>query len=199
MRDTLRLGLSALLYGVIALGANSVAAEGLSSDQRAALMEMRKGDMQKLVFHKEARPAISEVFRDQYGNEVTLQDYEGKVVVLNFWATWCPPCRAEMPSIDRLSADMAGPDVEVLALSTDRFDVERVVAFFDEIEVETLRVLQDRRGKVARKAGVLGLPVTVILDREGREIARLQGEAEWDSPEVKAILTRIIEMTAPRA
>ncbi|MEM7687256.1 MAG: TlpA disulfide reductase family protein, partial [Pseudomonadota bacterium] len=126
-------------------------------------------------------------------------DYEGKVVVLNFWATWCPPCRAEMPSIDRLSADMAGPDVEVLALSTDRFDVERVVAFFDEIEVETLRVLQDRRGKVARKAGVLGLPVTVILDREGREIARLQGEAEWDSPEVKAILTRIVEMTAPRA
>ncbi|MEM9060388.1 MAG: TlpA disulfide reductase family protein [Pseudomonadota bacterium] len=199
MRDLLRLGLGALLYGVIALGANPSAADGLSAEQRAALMEMRAGDMRKLVIHKEARPAIDEVFRDQYGNEVTLTDYRGKVVVLNFWATWCPPCRAEMPSIDRLSGEMAGPDVEVLALSTDRFDVERVVAFFDEIDIQNLRVLQDRRGKVARKAGILGLPVTVILDREGREIARLQGDAHWDSADVKAIVTRIVEMTAPKA
>ena len=197
MRDLVRLGIGAMLYGVMALGANPALAADLSKDQIATLKEMRNGDMKKLVVHKEARPRIDETFRDKYGNAVTLADYEGKVVVLNFWATWCPPCRAEMPSIDRLSAEMGGDDVEVLALSTDRFDVERVAAFFDEIQVQNLRVLQDRKGAVARKAGVLGLPVTVILDRQGREIGRVQGEAEWDSADVKAIVTRIVEMTAP--
>ena len=191
--------LAAVLYVVFALGANPVAADDLSADDRAALETLRTGDMRKLVVHDEARARIDETFRDQHGNAVTLADYEGKIVVLNFWATWCPPCRAEMPSIDRLAGSMTGPDLEVLALSTDRFDVERVVEFFDETGVENLRVLQDRRGAVARKAGALGLPITLLLDRQGREVARLTGDAEWDSAAVKAILTRLIEMTAPRA
>lgn len=198
MRDLMRLGLSALLYGVITLGANPTAANDLTKDQIAQLKEMRSGDMRKLVVHKEARPRIEETFRDQNGNGFTLADYEGKVVVLNFWATWCPPCRAEMPGIDRLAGEMDGSDVAVLALSTDRFDIERVEAFFEDIGVKNLPVLQDRKGVVARKAGVLGLPVTIILDRQGREIARVQGEAHWDSPDVKAILARIVELTAPR-
>ncbi|MFK7944120.1 MAG: TlpA disulfide reductase family protein, partial [Paracoccaceae bacterium] len=118
-------------------------------------------------------------------------------VLLNFWATWCPPCRKEMPGIDRLAGEMGGDDFDVIALSTDRFDVERVIDFFEEIEVKNLGIHQDRSGATARRAGALGLPVTLILDREGREIARVAGEAEWDSPRVKAILTRVIEMTAP--
>ena len=85
----------------------------------------------------------------------------------------------------------------VIALSTDRFDVESVAAFFDEIKIQNLAVHQDRSGVVARKAGAHGLPVTVILDRQGREIARVTGEAEWDGPNAKAVLTRVIEMTAP--
>ena len=193
------ISIGAMLYGAIALSANLAVAHDLTDADVSALKEIRAGDMQKLVIHREARPRIDETFRDQYGNAVTIADYEGKVVFLNFWATWCPPCRAEMPSIDRLAGEMAGDELEVLALSTDRFDVERVVAFFDEIQVENLRVLQDRKGAVARKGGVLGLPVTVILDRHGREIARLQGEADWDAPEVRTILSKIIEMTAPDA
>ncbi|MEM7059909.1 MAG: TlpA disulfide reductase family protein [Pseudomonadota bacterium] len=193
------IGLGALLYGAIALGANPASAGDLSVEDRTYLKEMREGDLKKLVFHEESRDRIEETFRDQYGNGVNIADFEGKVVVLNFWATWCPPCRAEMPGIDRLSGEMAGDDLEVLALSTDRFDVERVVGFFDEIEVENLRVLQDRKGAVARRAGVLGLPVTVILDREGREIARMQGEAEWDSDRAKAMLQEVIARTKPGA
>lgn len=199
MRDLMRLGVSALLYGLIVFGANPSVAADLTKDQIAQLKEMRSGDMRKLVVHKEARPRIEGTFRDQHGNGFTLADYEGKVVVLNFWATWCPPCRAEMPGIDRLAGEMGGSDLAVIALSTDRFDVERVAAFFKDIGVKNLPVLQDRKGVIARKAGVLGLPVTVILDRQGREIGRVQGEANWDSAEVKAIVTRIIEMTSPRA
>ena len=196
MRTLARTGLLALLYGAFVLGANPIHADALSKEERTALLELRDGDMSKLVVHKEARPRIEETWQDREGNTVSLADFAGKVVVLNFWATWCPPCRAEMPSIDRLAGEMGGEDLEVVALSTDRFGVEKVVDFFEEINVQNLAVHQDRAGAVARRAGALGLPVTVILDREGREVARVTGEAEWDAPVVKAILQRLIEMTA---
>ena len=124
-------------------------------------------------------------------------EHDGQVWLLDFWATWCPPCRAEMPAIDRLAAAMADRDVAVIAISTDRRSTDRVAAFFEEIEVKTLPVLHDKGGKLAREAAVLGLPVTLILDRQGREIARLQGEAHWDSDEVKALLVKLVELTAP--
>ena len=187
----------ALLYGLAALGAN--AAEGLSAEDRAALDALRQGEMAKLVLHDEARPPIQEPFRDGAGAELRFANFAGKVVLLNLWATWCAPCRAEMPSIDRLAAEMAGDDLAVVALSTDRFGAERIQSFFDEIGVETLAIYQDKRSEVARAVGALGLPVTLILDREGREVARLTGDAEWDSPEARAFLSRLIELTAPDA
>lgn len=161
------------------------------------LRALRKGDMTKLVVHDTSRPRIGGTFKNLDGEEVRLKDHTGKVVLLNFWATWCPPCRAEMPSLDRLAGDMAGKDVEVLALSTDRSTIAKVTSFLDEIGVQNLAALHDQGGKLARNAGVIGLPVTLLLDREGREVARLQGEAEWDGPEAKAVIEKLIEMTAP--
>ncbi len=117
------------------------------------------------------------------------------MVLLNIWATWCPPCRAEMPSLDRLAGEMEGPDFALIALSTDRGGVERVAQFYDDYLIDNLDIMHDRSGNFARQAGVLGLPVTLILDRQGREIARLLGDADWASPEARAILRRIIEMT----
>jgi len=191
-----QMGLAVLLYGAICLVANPVMAGGLTEQQVAAIEEMREGTMRKLVVHDKARARIEVPFKDAEGNEVRLADYAGKVVVVNFWATWCPPCRKEMPGLDRLAGEMGGDDLAVLAISTDRLGVERVRAFFEEIGVEHLTLHLDRRGKVALKAAAPGLPVTLILDREGREIARLQGEAEWDATETKALLARLIEMTA---
>ena len=186
-----------LLLGAIALGVNPGTAGDLTIEDQRVLKDLRKGDMGKLVVHREPRPRIEEGWRDQYGNAISLEDYSGKVVLLNFWATWCPPCRKEMPGIDRLAGELGGEDLAVIPLSMDRFDVERVVDFFEEIDVQHLGIHQDRSGATARRAGALGLPVTLILDRDGREIARLAGEAEWDGPNAKAILTRVIEMTAP--
>jgi thiol-disulfide isomerase/thioredoxin len=187
--------LAAILYGAIFLTANTVSAAGLSPADRTALKEMRSGDMLKLVIHDKPRDRIAETFRDLYGNGITLADYSGKVVLLNFWATWCPPCRAEMPSIDRLAGAMGGKDFAVIPMSTDRGGVEKVAEFFKDIRVEHLKLMHDRSGKMGRQAGVLGLPVTLILDREGREIARMLGDADWDSPEATEILHRIIELT----
>jgi thiol-disulfide isomerase/thioredoxin len=192
------LQIGALLYGLAALGANAVAG-ALAPADLAALEALRQGEMQKLVLHGAARAPVEETFTDASGGTVAVGDFAGKVVLVNLWATWCPPCRAEMPSIDRLAGAMEGDDLAVIALSTDRFGAERVQDFFDEIGVQNLAVYQDKRSEVARAVGAMGLPVTLILDREGREIARLTGDAHWDSPEAKAFLTRLIELTAPRA
>ena len=197
MRKWAALGLAALLYGVTAWTANPAIAADLTEEDVAALKAARTGDMTKLVIHAAPRDRVERAFKDMDGEERTLAEYEGKIVVLNFWATWCPPCRAEMPSFDRLAAEVADQEIAVVALSTDRFDIARVAAFFEEIEMKTLPVLQDKGGRLAREAAVMGLPVTLILDRQGREIARLQGEAEWDSPAVRAILEKLVEMTTP--
>ncbi len=198
-RSPISLALAALLYGAICLTANAGATDSgaaeLSAADRATLKELRGGDMVKLIVLDAPRDRIAETFRDLYGNPLTFADYSGKVVLLNIWATWCPPCRAEMPSLDRLAGDMEGHDFAVIALSTDRGGVERVARFFDDMRIENLTVMHDRSGKVARRAGVLGLPVTLILDRQGREIGRIIGESDWDSPDARAILRRVIEMT----
>jgi thiol-disulfide isomerase/thioredoxin len=193
------LALAALLYGAISLTANALAGEPdlatLSTADRAALKELRSGDMTKLMVHDAPRPRIEETFRDIHGNAIRFADYAGKVVLVNLWATWCPPCRAEMPSIDRLAGEMEGEDFAVIALSTDRGGIERPAEFFEQTWIENLDVMHDRSGKVARQVGALGLPITLILDREGREIARLIGDAEWDSPDARALLKRVIEIT----
>ena len=194
-RSPFSLALAALLYGAICLTANAAAAVELTAADRATPKQLRGGDMAKLVVHKAPRDRIDETFRDLYGNPLTLADYSGKVVLLNIWATWCPPCRAEMPSLDRLAGEMEGPDFALIALSTDRGGVEQVAQFYDDYLIDNLDIMHDRSGNFARQAGVLGLPVTLILDRQGREIARLLGDADWASPEARAILRRIIEMT----
>jgi len=196
-RSPLILAFAALLYGAIGLTANPTAAAELSPADRATLKDMRSGDMAKLVIHKAPRDRIDEPFLDSDGNPATLADYAGKVVLLNIWATWCPPCRAEMPSLDRLAGELQGPDFALIALSIDRADVARVVQFYEEIQIQNLDIRTDRKSNFARKAGVLGLPMTLILDRQGREIARMLGDARWDSPEARAILDNFIEMTRP--
>ena len=192
-RPTLSLALAALLYGAMALAAN--AALALTPAERAELKALRAGDMAKLVVHDRAEPRIETAFQDRDGNSVTLADYAGKVVLLNVWATWCPPCRAEMPALDALAGALEGADFEVIALSTDRTGVARVEDFFRSIGIRNLEIMLDPKGEFMRAAGVMGLPVTLVLDREGREIARMIGDADWNSPEARALVERIIEMT----
>ncbi len=198
-RSPFSIALAAFLYGAISLtanaGATDLSAVELTAADRATLEQLRGGDMTKLVVHGAPRNRIAATFRDLYGNPLTLADYSGKVVLLNIWATWCPPCRAEMPSLDRLAGEMEGPDFAVIALSTDRAGPERVAQFYDDMQIENLKVMHDRSGDFARQAGVLGLPATLILDRQGREIGRILGDTDWDSPEARAILRRVIEMT----
>lgn len=171
------------LYTALCLTANTALAG-------PAAEALRDGDMKKLMFGAEAVdvPAIAIVDGD--GAERALSDWQGKWVVLNFWATWCAPCRHEMPSLDRLQAAM--PQIAVLPVATGRNSVEAIAKFYGESGVTSLPVLRDPKSELARSMGVLGLPVTVIVNPEGREVARLIGDAEWDSASAQAVLGALV-------
>ena len=176
---------SAALYTALLLAANATAADP------ATLQAEAVGDMRKLVIH-DAPVAVPDVALSSVdGGPAALADYAGEPVVLNFWATWCAPCREEMPSLDRLQAEM-GDRLEVVTVATGRNAPEGIRSFFEEEAIENLPMLTDPNQELSRQMAVLGLPVTVILNAEGREIARLTGGAEWDTPEAKAILEAVI-------
>lgn len=189
----------ATLYGAATLIASPASAD-LDVAEVAALKEMRAGDMTKLVIHDEARARLETRFETAQGEAKAVADFAGKVVVLNFWATWCPPCRKEMPSLDRLQAAMGDDGFEVVAVSMDRASTEKIQDFFEAIptedggvyKVENLAIYREPTLRIGTEAGVLGLPVTLVLDRQGRELARLQGDAAWDSPEAQDMLRAII-------
>ncbi len=179
-----------LLYMALALGANAAAAD------LSAVAALREGDMKKLNFHEAPKPVSQTPFERADGSTGTLSDYAGKHVVLNFWATWCAPCRKEMPMLSELQTELGGDDFEVVTLATGRNAPPAMKKFFDEIGVDNLPLHRDPKSAVAREMGVFGLPITVILNPEGQEIARLQGDAHWNSDSAKAIVKALIDQGA---
>jgi thiol-disulfide isomerase/thioredoxin len=137
-----------------------------------------------------AIPALQ--FSDGEGRARTLADFRGKVVLLNIWATWCLPCRKEMPTLDRLEAALGGPDFEVVPLSIDRGGVEKVKKFYTEIAIQHLAIYVDSSREANSRLDAIGVPTTLLVDRDGREFGRLSGDAEWDAPEMVAFLKSII-------
>ncbi|WP_108484859.1 TlpA family protein disulfide reductase [Oceaniglobus ichthyenteri] len=176
--------MSAVLYIALTVGANAADLETLNG--------LRDGDMKKLNFHSDAKDVSQAVFTAPDGTEYTLADWQGKIVLLNFWATWCAPCRHEMPALDALQGELGGDAFEVVTLATGRNAVPGIERFFEEVNIQHLPILLDPKQAVAREMAVLGLPITVILNREGQEIARLRGDAEWNSDSAKAILRALI-------
>ncbi|SHI55577.1 TlpA disulfide reductase family protein [Wenxinia saemankumensis] len=184
----MRLAALALYTGLVSLS-NGALAQGAAPD----IADLRQGDMLKLAVHSEAAAAaLDEAFELEEGGTATLGDYAGKVVLVNFWATWCAPCREEMPTLSAVQSELGGEAFEVLTIATGRNSPQGMVEFFDEIGVDNLPLHTDPRQQLARSMGVLGLPVTVILDREGNELARLQGEADWSSDSAMEILGTLI-------
>ena len=150
-------------------------------------------DLDTLVWLDTPEPAPDTVvFQNEKGSALTLASFRGRVVLLNFWATWCAPCRREMPSLDALEARLGGPDFIVLAMSEDRGGVADARPFFDELGLARLAVHVDKDMALARAFKVVGLPATYIIDHEGRVLARLLGDAAWDSDAAVALLEPLI-------
>jgi thiol-disulfide isomerase/thioredoxin len=171
----LRIIVLAVLYTAFASGANAGALDG-----------MLTGDMKKLAVLETPVDLPEAVLLDANDAPHAMADYKGKWVVMNFWATWCAPCRVEMPSLSRLQAAM--PEIAVVPVATGRNDVAQISKFFADAGVDNLPVLRDPKSGLAHAMGVLGLPVTILLNPDGQEVARLIGDAEWDSPDAIAVL-----------
>ena len=126
-------------------------------------------------------------FTDGEGALVTLEDKRGTVVLINFWATWCPPCVREMPSLERLQTELGGDGFEVLAISEDR-EVKAIAPFYDHFGLRRLAAYHDPYGRLSRQLKVTGLPTSILIDHRGFEVGRVVGAAEWDSPEAIALM-----------
>jgi len=148
--------------------------------------------VEKLVWSEDPQPATSISFQNGQGKNVTLADYEGKVVVVNLWATWCAPCIREMPTLDNLQRDMGGESLHIIAMSQDREGKSVAEPFMETNEWSNLDLYVAPDLAFARAAAVKGLPTTLIIDKKGREVARLQGTAEWDSEDMRIILRELI-------
>jgi thiol-disulfide isomerase/thioredoxin len=131
-------------------------------------------------------------FEDSQGGKRTLADFHGRMILLNVWATWCVPCREEMPALDRLQAELGGPRFQVLAVSVDQEGPEIAQRFFKEIGVKSLDFYIDRSARAAFQLDAVGLPVSILIDRQGRELGRKLGAVQWDSAPVIEDLRRRI-------
>ncbi|MGH1464370.1 MAG: TlpA family protein disulfide reductase [Cognatishimia sp.] len=179
-----------VLYMALALSANIASADIQSAKA------LREGDMKKLMFHITAKPASDAGFQLEGGGEGTLADYHGKYILLNFWGTWCAPCREEMPTLMKLQAKLGGDSFEVVTLAL-RSPRPAMKKFFEKEGISGLPLhYAPSPGKIAADMKVLGLPVTVVLNPDGQEIARLIGDADWASENAKAVLSA---MMAPAA
>jgi thiol-disulfide isomerase/thioredoxin len=154
---------------------------------------LSQGHMAAFVFKKEPETLPDVRFQDANGAEKTLADWRGKVVLVNLWATWCAPCRKEMPALDRLQRELGSSKFEVVAISVDRTGLAGARKFLDETNVQNLALYADPTTKLSSALKAVGLPITLLLDTEGREIGRLVGPAEWDSEDAKRLIRAVMK------
>lgn len=156
----------------------------------AQVEALRSGDMQKLNFGINRGSDVA--FKHEDGSDTTLAAFEGQYVLLNFWATWCAPCRNEMPHLSKLQTELSGEKFQVVTVATGTNQRPAMERFFEEIGVDNLPLHSDASSALARDMVVSGLPVTLILNPDGYEIARLIGDADWTSDSAVAILQTLI-------
>lgn len=150
------------------------------------------------AFLDQPRPLPDLHFADDGGRSRSLAEFHGRAIILNIWATWCIPCRKEMPTLDHLQAIFGGSDALVMPLSIDHQGPEVVKAFYRETGIRSLGIYVDQSGAASSALNVIGIPTTLLLDREGREIGRKIGPADWDSPDMVGLLRTRLQ-PRPRA
>jgi len=151
-----------------------------------------ENETQTIPLHEAAQQLPAIKFLDGENQQRSLADWRGRIVLLNVWATWCGPCRVEMPTLDRLQKRLGDDKFEVVALSIDRAGAGVVRRFYDQIEIEALGLYIDQSGGAVRALKIVGLPATLLIGPDGREFGRLVGPAEWDAPAMVSFLQSFI-------
>ena len=142
------------------------------------------------AFVKKAAPApLPDIkFQDTSGKDVTLSSFKGKTVLLNLWATWCQPCREEMPALDRLQQQLGSDKFEVVVLSLDRQGLDASGKFLDEVKAHAVKLYTDVTTKQGLALKLVGMPTTILINKDGLEVGRLAGPAKWDSEDAKKLI-----------
>jgi len=183
--------------GRLAEPSRGEAPEGASSASGSgALAGLNTGAMAAFVAKHPPRalPEISFLAGDE--ETKSLADWRGRVVLLNIWATWCLPCREEMPQLDQLQADLGGENFEVVAVNIDKGGGDKATTFLEETGAAHLARYADPSGKLFRKVRAVGMPTTLLIDRNGKEIGRLVGPADWGSAQAKRLIEAAIAVQA---
>jgi thiol-disulfide isomerase/thioredoxin len=152
------------------------------------------GAARQFTLIRPVKKAPLATLEDGQGKPVDLTErLKGKVALVNFWATWCAPCIVELPTLDRLQAELGGDKFEVVAVAVDLRGMEKVGPFWKEKGYKHLAIRLDPRGAMMRKFGTNGLPTTFLIDHEGNLVGYLEGHADWASPEAKALVHYYLE------
>ncbi len=151
------------------------------------------GEIQHFSLLRNPRAAADFTFVDTNGRRRGLADYRGRVVLVNFWATWCAPCAREMPSLDRLAARLEGRPFALVALNLDRGGAVEAAPFLARLGLGHIALFLDPGGRAQRALNVRALPSSILFDAKGREVGRLGGPAEWDAPEAVALIRHFID------
>ncbi|MCF8480473.1 MAG: TlpA family protein disulfide reductase [Rhodospirillum sp.] len=187
------LALGGLILTISAQDARAQTADTLCAlGKRAALAETVADAPLSVTPPGERGAPVDLPYRDGAGRELRLSDLRGQVVVLNVWATWCAPCVREMPTLESLAEKTAGRGVTVLPLSQDRGGDTKVPAFYEGAGITHLPIALDPTLTAGKVLGLRGLPTTLILDKDGREVARHEGFKEWDGPDVLSVLGALV-------
>lgn len=151
---------------------------------KTVLQSANQISVTSIPFHREPRALNPVSFVDATGKKLNLKEWPEKVVLLNIWATWCAPCREEMPTLDRLQQQLGGQHFEVVALSIDRGGMEAVQKFYDQLGIKNLAIYVDETATALVRVGAYGIPATLLLSPDGQELGRLVGPTTWDSVEM---------------
>lgn len=186
-------GAGGVLYALRPAGkAGAGACPAASAQTLARVVPLAKGEMAAFALGPKARPAADLAFEGPDGQPLRLSARKGKTLLVNLWATWCPPCRKEMPSLNALQKELGSEKFEVVAISLDTRNLEKRKAFLDEIGATSLAFYAEPQGRILplmkADSGVMGLPTTLLVDEAGCQLGLLQGEAKWDSPDARALI-----------
>ena len=167
----------------------------LSEDNKfSVLEEFKVGEMKKLILHESPKAVSEEVFYSPNNDPIILQSLSGSLTLVNFWATWCAPCLDEMPSLSNLQKSKGSKNFNVVTIATMRNPPKSVENFFNKMSIDNLTKYQDPKGKLARSLKIAGLPLTILLNKDNKEVARFIGDADWSSPHALKLIEKAIEV-----
>ena len=140
---------------------------------------IEKPDIKNLVIHKDPKIYDNVTFKNIDQIDIDLSSYQGKLLILNFWATWCAPCREEMPSLDLLQADTKFDNLKIFPINIGQENLAKSETFFEELDIQNLNIYLDPYINLAKKFSLRGIPTTILLDKDGKEFARIIGSIDF--------------------